>query len=125
MYLSSEDKYVGSVKNFRIQLPREVNVEGQWEVSLAELYVDTAINSETFVCINIIEESVLGSGLKSILRRVHAGQHWTFNSEQFHKLTTNTIRDIKVYFIAGNIPFERVDFTLHFRKCSGQTGIRP
>ena len=45
IYLSSEDKYIGNVKNFRIQLPREINIEGLWEVGLAELYVDTAIST--------------------------------------------------------------------------------
>ena len=115
MYLSSQDRYYGDSEHFIIQTYR-LPVEGEWVVSLAELYVDKPITAKTFICTNIIEESKFGSSQRAILRCVYEGKHFIFNPEQFHKLSSNSIESIAIYFIAEDIPFERVDITLHFKK---------
>ena len=115
MYISSKDRYHGDCQSFIIQT-YQVPLQGQWYVSLAELYADKPITTETFICTNIIEESTFGVSQRPILRRVYEGKHFIFNPEQFHKLSTNGIGSIAIYFIAENIQFERVDLTLHFKK---------
>ena len=49
LFLSSEDSYRGNAQHFRIQTNRQ-QLEGEWFVSLAELYVDNAIMTETLAC---------------------------------------------------------------------------
>jgi hypothetical protein len=115
MYLSSEDRYRGDAQHFIIQT-NKLPLDGEWVVSLAELYTDRPITTQTFICTNIIEHSTWGNCEEPILRCVHKGRIFTFDPEQFHKLSTNNIGAIAFYFIADNIPFNCVDITLHFKK---------
>jgi hypothetical protein len=115
MYLSSQDRYRGDSQRFIIQTNR-LPLEGEWLVSLSELHTDKPITSKTYICTNIIEYSTLGGSQEAILRRVHKGRIFIFNPEQFHKLSTNNIGAIEIYFIAEDIPFDCVDITLHFKK---------
>ena len=115
MYLSSEDRYYGDSQHFIIQTNR-LPLEGEWAVSLADLFTDKPIVSKTFICTNIIEESTFGDCQEPILRRLHKGRQFIFNPEQFHKLSTNNIGTIAIYFIADDFPFSSVDITLHFKK---------
>lgn len=115
MYLSSEDRYIGSVKHFRIQT-NTLPLNGQWAVSLAELHVDNAISKETVIYTNIIQDSIIGTEINPILRRVHEGKQFIFHPEQFHPLCTENINDIRFEFISEEIPFERAYITLHFKQ---------
>jgi len=116
LFLASRDSKESHPENrtssFIVELPRPLNLEGVWVCGLKEIYFSSEIKGQGQVEVycNICEESIVGSSLKPLLRRIpleRQQQHFTFQDTYYVKVSRPQIQRVEIS-IRGS-PFESGD----------------
>ena len=116
LFLSSRDSKESHPENkpssFIVELSRPLNLEGLWVCGLKEIHFTSMISAKGHleVCSNICEESIVGSTLKPVLRRIPLNrqkQHFTFQDTYYFKVSRPQIQRVEIS-IRGS-PFESGD----------------
>ena len=132
MVLRSTDssEYFDNKPNyFRIQLNKQVQLDGYWTVALTEFTTESWNPNkkyrEVFICCNICEETFVGGKDMPLLRRVYLGEkpesNVIYKLPYYVPVKIGELQQICIYITdrAGNlVPFldGPVSITLHFKK---------
>ena len=132
MVLRSTDssEYFDNKPNcFRIQLNKQVQLDGYWTVSLTEFTTESWDSSkkfqEVFICCDMCEETFVGGKDMPLLRRIYLGEKQEANiiykSRYYVPVKIGQFQQICIYITdrAGTlVPFldGPVSVTLHFKK---------
>ncbi len=127
---SKEDFPFNRAGNFIVELPREIILEGQWEVSISELALfrvpEARDPRHIYVCTPIIDSSVCGQFQYPVLRRIplkkQSRQFEEYITEHFFPLNHTRLQRLHIYLLDDILAQEFLgsgdilDITLHFRR---------
>lgn len=139
IYLSSQDsrRYfpTNRASNFTVQLPEVINLEGNWEIGLVEVYFHladdiTRPHLELEIISNVCQDSIKGGEKLAILRNIfptkRKAQFITFPYVFYLPLRQHELNQISIYirdlggeeaiFLKGS-----VGCTLEFRQTLSET----
>lgn len=145
MVLSSDDGDLtfnnNTSNNFRVQLSRQLDLDGYWVVALTELSIEYSNSSkridDIFIYSNICTNSFVGSEEKPLLRKVHISrettEQYTVNKQKqfktdliFHvpyyvPVRVGSLNQIHIYITdekgeASSFINKNTSVTLHLRK---------
>ena len=132
MVLSSTDSldYFDNKPNcFRIQLNKQVQLDGYWMVALTEFTTDSWNSNkklrEVFICCDMCEETFVGGKDMPLLRRVYLDEkpetNIIYNLPYYVPVKIGQLQQIYIYITdrAGNLVSfldGPVNVTLHFKK---------
>ena len=132
MVLSSTDssEYFDNKPNcFRIQLNKQVQLDGYWTVALTEFTTESWNSNkksrEVFICCDLCEETFVGGKDMPLLRRVYLGEKPETNTiyklPYYVPVKVGQLQQICIYITdrAGNLVSfldGPVSITLHFKK---------
>ena len=128
IHLSSEDSKIyfpaNNVNTFTVKLPEVLKLDGQWEVSLCELFypANNAVKN-LFISSNLCIDTIIGDQKRPLLRMVRTKKsgYAEFGQRYYIPVSSDTIDRVTIYINTENeteIPFSSGTFrcTLHIRK---------
>ena len=118
---------------FIVEIPRRIDLHGQWEVGLVDVIIKnqtlSAKNSVAYICCDFVENSVYGNRSIPCLRCVYVPRtlndnfiHLSFEKPFYFNVTSNFIQNVNVWMIddAGEIIKSTLEdlvfLTFHFRR---------
>ncbi len=127
---SKEEFPLDTAGNFIIELPKEIILEGQWEVSICELGLyrlpKASDPRHIYICSPVVDLSRVDQFLYPILRRVPLKPQGTqienYTTEHFYTVNHTRIQRLHIYAIDEKLStkfFNKeaiLDLTLHFRR---------
>ena len=108
LFLSSNDSKIfhphNSPFNFTIELPKTLDLQGNWKCALAEIFYSESLDQDLFVYCDICEYSYIDDGYKPILRVVNGSD--IYDTLFYQPITTQFVNRIHIYIKdeAGNQP---------------------
>ena len=113
LFLDSNDSKSSHPQNsafdFIVELPRPLNLQGEWKCALVEIAYSASVDEDLYVFCDICEYSYIDDGYKPILRIVNGSD--IFDKLIYIPITVPTAARIHMYIKdrKGNIP--SVDIT--------------
>lgn len=134
LYASSKDSKEGfpydRAGNFIVELPKEIILDGQWEVSLSEIALYRTPKDQDprhiYICSPIVDTSICGQFQYPILRRIplkkQSRQLEEYTTEYFFPVNQTRLKRLNIYTLDDKLGTELfnasdiLDITLHFRR---------
>lgn len=104
--------------NGRVQLPKDLNLNGEWEVALSEIHTSTD-QKYLLVTADFVDSLIVGDRIVKLLRKVHRFD-LAFYNLYYVRVVSRYIHCLNIQiFNENNIEIsEEVDLVLHFRSRS-------
>jgi hypothetical protein len=99
-------------------LPKTLFFEGNWQVSLSELYLPS-VKASCYLCTELVEPSIINSIQLPVIRRLFPGDYSSgFEQEQFFKVGEGRVRVIRFTLKdkeGASLTLDKLECTLHFQ----------